>query len=81
MAKSVGIIRKLDPLGRVVLPKELRDTMGLEEGTPMEFYVEGEAIMLKKYTPGCVLCDSMDELKEYRGKWICGQCRKKLSNL
>jgi transcriptional pleiotropic regulator of transition state genes len=72
--KSTGIVRKIDELGRVVLPKELRNTMNLPEGTPMEIFTEGDTIVLKKYQPGCVFCGGMDSMKEFGGQHICGKC-------
>ncbi|WP_195264515.1 AbrB/MazE/SpoVT family DNA-binding domain-containing protein [Clostridium sp. 1001275B_160808_H3] len=54
--KSIGVVRNLDQLGRVVLPKELRKSMDIQEGQPLEIYTEGEAIILKKYQPGCHCC-------------------------
>jgi transcriptional pleiotropic regulator of transition state genes len=79
--KSLGIVRRVDALGRVVLPKELRDTRDLPEGTPMEIFVDGEAIVLKKYSPGCVFCGSIDDSFDadtFKGKDICGKCREDL---
>jgi transcriptional pleiotropic regulator of transition state genes len=75
--KSIGIVRKVDFLGRVVLPKELRGTMDLPEGTPMEIFVDGEAIVLKKYQPGCVFCGAID-VDLFKGKNVCGGCRSDL---
>ena len=49
--KSTGITRNVDQLGRVVIPKELRRTLGIEEGTSLEIFVDGERIILKKYVP------------------------------
>lgn len=77
--KAIGITRQIDPLGRVVLPKELRDTMDLPEGTPIEFYTEGETIILKKYQPGCVFCGNIEDGVVLRGKRICPSCRKELN--
>ena len=73
--KAIGIVRKTDSLGRVVLPKELRDTMGLPEGTPMEIYVEGGNIILKKYQPTCGICGG-DDVVETFAKWGIKLCRK-----
>lgn len=72
--KSVGVVRKVDELGRVVLPKELRGTLNMPEGTPLEVYVDGESIILKKYEPGCVFCGDMEITKVLRGKKICASC-------
>ena len=72
--KSVGIIRKLDVLGRVVLAKELRDAMDLPTGTPLEVYTEGDKIILKKYEPGCTFCGEVKDITWYKGKNICKCC-------
>jgi len=74
--KTIGITRQIDSLGRVVLPKELRDTMDLPEGTPIEFYTEGETIILKKYQPGCVFCGDINSVEQFKGQNICPACRK-----
>lgn len=76
--RSTGIVRKIDPLGRVVLPIELRNTMDLQEGTPLEIFTEGNTIILRKYVAGCEFCGSMDKLKEFGGKQICSQCISKI---
>ena len=54
--KSTGIVRKVDELGRIVLPIELRRTMGIDVKDALEIYVEGDTIMLRKYEPSCVFC-------------------------
>jgi len=69
-----GIVRKLDNLGRIVIPMELRKVMGLEVGTPVEIYVEGEIIMLKKYQPSCIFCGEAFGVIDYKGKKICKKC-------
>ena len=76
--KATGIIRKVDGLGRLVLPIELRRTMGIEIKDPVEIFVDKEYIMLKKYEPSCVICGSTDALIEYRGKNVCRNCIEKL---
>lgn len=76
--KSTGIVRKIDQLGRIVLPKELRDTREMPEGTPLEVYTEGDQIILKKYQPGCVFCDSVDEITVFKGQNVCKKCLKDL---
>lgn len=73
--KATGIVRHVDDLGRVVLPKSLRITLGLQEGTPVEVFVMGEQIVLKKYAPGCYLCGNVGgESKEFYGHQICTKC-------
>lgn len=78
--KTTGIVRRVDKLGRIVLPKELRVTMDIEENNSLEIYVEGEKICLKKYTPGCIFCGSTENLESYRDKKICQDCRDELQN-
>lgn len=72
--KSTGIVRKVDGLGRVVLPIELRRTIGIAEKDGLEIYVDDETILLKKYQPACIFCDSADGLEPYKGKNICQAC-------
>ena len=73
---STGIVRKVDELGRVVLPKELRDTLEISQKDPLEIYVDENMILLKKYEPGCVFCGSLKEIKRFKGKNICSDCKK-----
>lgn len=74
--KSIGIVRKVDQLGRVVLPKELRKAMNIEEGQALEMYTEGEMIMLKKYQPGCHCCGSINVAATVQGIKLCDKCIK-----
>ncbi|WP_256846878.1 AbrB/MazE/SpoVT family DNA-binding domain-containing protein [Paenibacillus sp. Pae108] len=74
MMKATGIVRKVDELGRVVLPIELRRTLGIGEKDALEIYVDGERIMLKKYQPACIFCDSADKVSYFKGKIVCGKC-------
>ncbi len=76
--KATGIVRKVDELGRIVLPIELRRTLGIEIRDSLEIYVDGESIMLKKYEPACILCGEAGDLVEYMGKKICRSCIEKL---
>ena len=76
--KATGIVRKVDELGRIVLPIELRRTLGIDIRDPLEIFVDGDNIMLRKYHPACILCGESDELVEYKGKKICRSCIKKL---
>ena len=79
--KSTGIVRNIDELGRVVVPKELRKKLGIANTDPVEIYVEGEKIILTKYLPVCHFCGSSEELKEYREKNICLSCVKALTQI
>ncbi len=79
--KSTGIIRKLDELGRVVIPIELRNKFNISEKDPIEIYVDGSNIILKKYEISCIFCGKTENLKEYKDKQICNNCLLKLSDL
>lgn len=72
--KATGIVRKVDDLGRVVLPKELRRTLNINIKDPLEIYVDGDMIMLKKYAPVCVSCHTAKDLKEHNGIKLCKDC-------
>jgi len=76
--KSTGIVRKVDELGRIVLPIELRRTLEIEEKDSLEIYVEGNSIILKKYEPACIFCGNASDIKDYMGKNVCASCAKKL---
>lgn len=81
MRKSTGIVRKLDVLGRIVLPMELRNQLNLSEKDPIEIFVDGSSIILKKYEPNCVLCGSSKDLFMYNDKLICRKCQEKLTKI
>ena len=72
--KSTGIVRKVDELGRIVLPIELRRTLGIEEKDRIEIFVDGESIILRKYQPACIFCDDAKDIINYKGKNICPDC-------
>ncbi|MFW6035262.1 MAG: AbrB/MazE/SpoVT family DNA-binding domain-containing protein [Halothermotrichaceae bacterium] len=78
--KATGIVRKIDNLGRIVLPKELRNTMNIDKKDPMEIYVDKDTVILKKYQPACIFCGNADEVFEYKGKVICKECLEKMSD-
>lgn len=79
--KSTGIIRRVDELGRVVLPIELRNKFGITEKDPMEIYVDGSSIILKKFEPNCIFCGSSKKLVDFQEKMICEKCAAKISKL
>ncbi|HPE95902.1 MAG TPA: AbrB/MazE/SpoVT family DNA-binding domain-containing protein [Bacillota bacterium] len=78
--KPLGIVRKVDILGRVVIPKELRTTLDIAEKDPIEIYVEDEKIILKKYNPTCVFCGSVDNVLLYKDKLVCETCAKAIAD-
>lgn len=79
--KATGIVRKLDVLGRIVIPKELRTTLDLNETDPIEIFVEGNDIILRKYQPACIFCNDATDIFQYGGKNICKECLAKIKNL
>ena len=79
--KSTGIIRKVDELGRVVIPIEIRNKFSIVEKDPIEIYVDGSHIVLKKYEPNCTFCGSSKNLTEYKGKLVCANCIKQLESV
>ena len=79
--KSTGIIRKVDELGRVVIPIEIRNQFQIAEKDPIEIYVDGSSIILKKYEQNCIFCGNTKKLIDYKGKLICSKCAKNLSDL
>ena len=76
--KSTGIVRKIDELGRIVLPIELRRTLDIEIKDPMEIYVDGNDIILRKYEPACIFCGNAKDVVMYKGKNICPDCMTEL---
>lgn len=79
--KSTGIIRKVDHLGRIVLPKELRNTLEWPEGTPLEIYVDGQRVVIAKYEPGCTLCGTVSDIPVYvKGKQFCPSCASEIAD-
>lgn len=78
--RSTGIVRRVDELGRIVLPKEMRKTMEIKEGDPMEIYVDGDSIVLKKYQDECTcrVCGQKlgngNRLVTLNGVTLCTTC-------
>lgn len=79
--KSTGIVRKVDELGRIVLPIEMRRTLDIAEKDALEIYVEGSSVILKKYKPSCIFCDTAKDVTEFKGKNVCPKCLKELKDL
>ena len=79
--KATGIIRKVDELGRVVIPIEIRNKFNIVEKDPIEIYVDESSIVLKKYEPNCIFCGETNNLVEYKGKLVCKKCSEKLNSL
>ena len=79
--KATGIVRKVDELGRIVLPIEMRRTLDIAEKDSLEIYVDGSSVILKKYNPSCVFCDNSKNVTVFKGKNVCPKCLKELQNL
>ena len=79
--KSTGIVRKIDELGRVVLPMELRNKLKIKEKDPIEIYVEGSSIILKKFENSCTFCGNTKNLISYKDKLICNKCINSMQEL
>lgn len=76
--KATGIVRKVDELGRIVLPIELRRTLDIAEKDALEIYVEGNSIILKKYQASCIFCGDSKKVIDFKGKNVCVRCLKEL---
>ena len=79
--KSTGMLRKVDELGRIVLPAEIRQSLDIKNKDALEIFTEEDKIILKKYTPGCSFCNSMDDLTLFGEKHICAACLEKIKSL
>ena len=79
--KSTGIVRKVDELGRIVLPIELRRTLDIAERDELEIYLDDDKVILKKYEPSCIFCGSSCGLVTYHGRNICIECIENMSNI
>ena len=76
--KSTGVVRKLDKLGRIVIPIEMRKTLDINLQDPLEIFSEGNNIILRKYAPGCVFCGEVNNTIQYKGKLVCQDCMNQL---
>ena len=80
--KSTSFVRRVDEAGRIVLPKELRKQFNLVENeSSLEFFIDDDAIILKKYEPSCMFCHKVEDTVELHGVKICRDCLKKMNNL
>jgi AbrB family transcriptional regulator, transcriptional pleiotropic regulator of transition state genes len=72
--KATGVVRKLDQLGRIVIPIEVRRGLDLAREDPIEIFVEGDCIVLKKYLPSCIFCSDTQNVSIHKGKLVCNRC-------
>lgn len=79
--KSTGIVRKVDELGRIVIPSEIRNKFDIAVKDPIEIFTDGSSIVLKKFEPNCIFCGSNKNLVKYKDKLICQKCATTISEL
>lgn len=76
--KSSGIVRKLDPLGRIVIPKEIRKVLGINDGDSMEIIKVDNEVVVRKYSKGCIFCGNDEGVFNFKDILICNECREAL---
>ena len=79
--KATGIVRPIDSLGRVVIPKEIRKVFQIKNKDAMEIFVDDDMIVLKKYEPACVFCGNAEELISYEGRTVCSKCVEQMKKM
>ena len=79
--KSTGVVRRVDELGRIVIPIELRRTLDIEIKDALEIYVDRDQIILKKYEPACLFCGNARDVQNYKGKNICQECLDSIAKI
>ena len=78
--KSTGVVRKVDELGRIVLPKELRTILGINEKDSIEIFTDNDKIILQKYQPACIFCNNANDIIYFNGKRLCSECISKIKD-
>lgn len=78
MMKATGVVRKIDELGRFVLPIEIRKSLNLNCKDAVEIFVDNDKIILKKYEPSCIFCGNADQVSDVYGKLVCAECIEKI---
>ncbi len=79
--KSTGILRSIDELGRIVLPKSMRQNLDISERDQLEIYTEGDRIILRKHQPSCIFCDGTEGVVFFNGKRVCSACLEELKRM
>ncbi len=78
---ATGIVRRFDDLGRIVIPKEIRKTLGISDGTPAEIFCQNGGVFVRKYNPGCAFCGCTDDLTSIQGIRVCKTCAVNMADL
>lgn len=79
--KATGVVRKLDELGRIVLPIELRRNLDIKTGDALEIFTNEDSVVLKKYSPGCTFCGDVEKVQNFKGKYVCSMCMKEMAGV
>jgi transcriptional pleiotropic regulator of transition state genes len=79
--KSTGIVRNIDELGRIVVPKSMRTRMDIKCGDPIEIYIEGDNIILSKFVSHCIICGCTDDIEDFKDKKLCKSCIAEIRNM
>ncbi|HEU4488429.1 MAG TPA: AbrB/MazE/SpoVT family DNA-binding domain-containing protein [Actinomycetota bacterium] len=79
--KSTGVVRKIDELGRIVLPSELRRVFGIHEGDELEISVSGDQVILQKRQDLCTFCGAENPAVEFKGRRVCSNCATQLGSM
>ncbi len=80
--KATGIVRNVDKLGRIVIPAEIRDKLGVKgTGGLLELYADGDSIILRKYEPACIFCQNNEDIIIFKSKKVCRKCAEEMSDL
>ncbi len=79
--EATGMVRKIDTLGRIALPAQLRKKLNIKAKDALEIFVEGESIILQEFRPACVFCGNVGSVSEFKGKLVCKKCIKNISGL
>lgn len=77
--KATGFVKRIDELGRIVIPKDIRRALGVSNGEELQFFLDGDTVALKKFGNVCAFCGNGEELVEFKGKFICESCKKELA--
>ena len=78
--KSIGIVRKIDNLGRIVIPKSVRETLDIPDESSLEVFIDEDKIILQKYQPSCIFCNQVEDIVYFNGKRVCTACIEKMKN-
>ncbi len=79
--KAIGCVRQIDKLGRLVLPADIRKSLNITDGEDfVEFFIDNDSVIIKKYRPACIFCGSADDITTYKGKNICTSCLNDLKS-